>query len=646
MDRPNIIWLVAEDMCANLGCFGSEDSKTPHLDEFARSGVRFTNAFSLAPICAPARSCLISGMYPSTLGSHHMRSSVKRPASIRCFPEYLREAGYFCINGYGSKEQGYHTKFDYNFAKPQMTDPLPVWDEVNGFYPKGKQADWNNRTADQPFFAQIGFFITHSSQYGRRKSAYGELIPFRRVQADDLRDPSLVTIPGYHVDSTGSRELWSEYHECITEMDYQVGEVLEQLKQDGLEEDTIVFFFGDNGMGVPGGKSWLWEQGIHIPLIIRCPEKYRHLLSAEPGGLDERMISFEDFAPTVLRLAGIEIPAHMQGRPFLGEPVMPERSCAYGIRDRHDHSYDIIRTVRDKRYHYNRNFMPHLDWMHVVYMWNCAPGMMEDWKNAAKQGGLEGRQRCFFTKNKPMEELYDMQKDPDQMRNLAGDPDYMHVLQRMRQECKDWMIRTNDLGLLSEYEMHERAKASTPYEIGSDRSVNNVEKLIAAADIANRLDPAYIPQLIVLLQDSDSAVRRWGAIGLSALKEQAVSAKAQLLAALQDSSADVRIIAAEALCQLGCEDDAYPVLASALEHQSGFVKLTALWTLDRIGNMAERFVEQIRGMEIRGEDDWTGGRQIGVMIDLIAARFGAGEPRREPVFSSVDLSSIREKYYD
>lgn len=671
-EQPNILWLVAEDVCPDLGCYGHSDAITPNLDRLAAEGTRFSNAFSFSPVCSPARSCLITGMYPTSLGSQHLRSEVPRPAYIKCFTEYLRDAGYYCFNGFSLKDEqhgtlsdeGYQTKFDYNFTAPSEfaigghEDLRPAWDAASGLYPHGRAAHWRNRAPGQPFFGQIGFLITHSSQYGTRHLAAESAIvqPLTRVRPEERRDPANVRVPSYHPQTASIRRLWAEYHECITEMDHQVGEILAALEADGLLENTIVFFFGDNGMGVLGGKCWLWEQGLHVPLIVRCPERFSSLVGQSPGTVDERLISFEDFAPTVLRLAGLTPPAHMQGHGFLGDAESNTRSreYVYGIRDRIDHCPEVIRSVRSRQYQYVRNFMPHIGWNYSMFFWRHAPDALADWQELSAKGRLEGRQRVFFQKRKPVEELYDLQADPDQMRNLAADPHYASVLETLRTECEAWMIRTGDLGLLSEHDMHERANGSPPFETGQNPDSYPVADILAAARLAGNPDADQVGELVSMLDHCDAGVRRWAAIGLNALGVAARPALPGLCKALTDASASVRIVAAEAAVRLDSGDEGLPVLLDCLQHDSGLVAFEALWALDRLGPDA---IEPIRAdldkVKLEPRETWLERREphLPVMMDAIRDRLQPGTDRAATgalasLYKTLDYASIPDKYLD
>jgi arylsulfatase A-like enzyme len=555
-DKPNLLWITAEDICPNLGCYGDPDAMTPNLDKFAAQSVRFLNCFSVHPCCSPSRSCLATGVYPTRLGTFQHRGKMwVNPDLLKCFPTLLRGAGYYTFNG----SRGGGQKTDYNFTPKDQP-----WDKIGS-----KEIEWRHRAAGQPFFGQINIACTHQSQYGQRKAK------------TRTHDPAKVRVPPYHPDTPAVREIWAEYHDRVTQMDGEFAALLKMLDDDNLADNTIIFFFGDNGHGIPGGKVWLWDQGPHVPLIVHFPKKWKH---HAPGSVSDRLVSFLDFAPTMLSLAGVEIPGHMQGVAFLGDKAGAPRRYVHAARDFHDSAdFDTSRMVRDARFHYIRNFMPHIGWDAIQYSWEKAPFMLEEWRQFAEAGKLkpDTRQACFFRRTKPVEELYDMQTDPYQMRNLAGDPKHQETLGRMRAECLRWMLENRDLGLLSQYELYVRSEKDSPLEMGADPKRNPIRQLFVAANVTK------LPQLCTVLKADDCAVRRWGAIGLLSLREKAAPATEALVAALKDSSPDVRMTAAEALCGLGWADDAMPVLIELLSHESRIIRNETLLAICRIGPAAK-----------------------------------------------------------
>jgi uncharacterized sulfatase len=570
-ERPNILWITCEDISPNLGCYGDTYARTPVLDQLASQGVRYSDAYAITGVCAPNRSCLITGMYPSTIGSHDMRSTTRLPEAIKCFPEYLREAGYYCTN---------NVKTDYNFPVPEG-----AWDESS------RTAHWRNRPAGRPFFSVFNFTVCHESQIRQPDKSFFQNTS--RLTPEQRHDPAKVAVPPFHPDTPETRRDWARYHDLITAMDYQVGDILRQLDEDGLADETIVFFFSDHGAGMPGCKKWVWESGLYVPLIVRFPERFRRWAPGRPGSLCDRLVSFVDFAPTVLSLAGVGIPPHMQGEAFLGSQAAQPRQYVYAIRDRMAERYDTVRVVRDHRYQYLRNYMPHRSWSQFISYTEEMP-TMQVWRRLAEAGRLNEVQARYFSRTKPVEELYDTTADPYQVHNLAGDPAHREVLERMQRESVAWMKRTGDLGLLPEYEMHRRAEGRTPYDVAHDRSANPLDRLLEAADLANRMDSRCLGDLVGLLRDDDPAIRYWGAVGLVALRDQAAPAKEMLHKAAEDRAPNVRIAAAEALCQLGDIDRALPVLIEGLRHETPFIRLRAMNVLDGLGEAARPALPAMR----------------------------------------------------
>ncbi|NQT53943.1 sulfatase, partial [bacterium] len=280
--RPNILWLTCEDISPDLGCYGVDYARTPRLDALAKEGVRYTHAYGITGVCAPNRSCLVTGVYPSSLGSHGMRSATRLPARIKCFPEYLRRAGYYCTN---------NSKTDYNFPVPRT-----AWNESS------RTAHWRRRKPGQPFFSVFNFTACHESQIRAPEKRYQANT--RRLTPDQRHDPAKAPVPPFHPDTPEVRRDWARYHDNITALDYWVADRLKELADAGLADDTIVFFFSDHGAGMPGVKKWVWDAGLRVPFIVRFPAKRAPAAPGKPGTASDRLVSFVDFAPTVLSLAG------------------------------------------------------------------------------------------------------------------------------------------------------------------------------------------------------------------------------------------------------------------------------------------------------------------------------------------------------
>jgi len=445
--RPNFLWISVEDICPDLGCYGDKYAVTPNLDRLASQGVRFDLAFSHAGVCAPARSGIITGMYPTTIGTHHMRCQGVPPHFVKCFPEYLRDAGYYCTN---------NVKTDYQFDAP-----LTAWDECSN------TAHWRNRPKDRSFFAVINLTTTHEGQI--RSPGPETIKRLNALTANERHDPAKAQLPPYYPDTPKVRQDWARYYDLVTAVDKQVQEVLDQLDADGLAEDTIVWFWGDNGRGLPRAKRWIYDSGTHVPLIIRVPEKWRQLVVPEnpdavkPGAVNGDLVSFVDFAPTMLSLAGVEIPKHIQGKAFLGRQKECPREYVFGGRDRMDEAYDLIRTVRGKQFRYIRNYMWFLSRAQTITYMDQMPTMQE-MRRLHAEGRLQGPQKQYFEPTKPVEELYDTSADPHEVNNLAADPKYKDVLERMRHVHQEWRRETMDIGLIPEAILDEMKRPGGKFE--------------------------------------------------------------------------------------------------------------------------------------------------------------------------------------
>ena len=467
--RPNVLWISVEDISADLGCYGDDYAVTPNIDAFAKQATRFDNCFAHMGVCAPARSGIITGMYPTSIGTNHMRCRGVPQPEVRCFTEYLRAAGYWCTN---------RSKTDYQFDSPAT-----AWDTG------GKGRDWHGRAERQSFFSVINIGTTHEGQVrneGRRKQIASSL------SAEERHDPAKAPVPPYHPDTPIVRRDWAQYYDLLTLMDKEVASILTQLEDEGLAEDTIVWFWGDHGRGLPRGKRWIYDSGMHVPLIVRVPEKWRKHVSAADtnafaaGTVNDDLVSFVDFAPTMLSLCGVPIPKHIQGQAFLAAPRARAQKAApreyvYGARDRVDEAYDMIRAVRDKRFKYLRNFMAHLPRSLDVDYMNQMPTMQE-MRRLHAEGKLKGPELQYFECPKPIEELYDTDADPHEVHNLAADPKHAPVLERMRGELFAWMRETGDFGLLPECEFDALKRPGDAYEVTSAPGIAPLSARSGAAE--------------------------------------------------------------------------------------------------------------------------------------------------------------------
>jgi uncharacterized sulfatase len=571
-ERPNILWLTSEDHGPHMGCYGDTYASTPNVDRLAARGVIYSLCWSNAPVCAPARTTLISGMYATSTGGEHMRSLVPYPAAKKMFPQLLREAGYYCTN---------NAKEDYNLAKPGQ-----VWDESSN------QGHWKNRKPGQPFFAVFNSLKSHESQIRTR--------PHKQVH-----DPAKVRVPAYHPDTPEVRQDWAQYYDKISEADADAGRHLKDLADAKLANDTIVFYFADHGSGMPRSKRWPYDSGLHVPLVVYVPEKFRHLTPADyrPGGRSGRLVSFVDFAPTVLSLAGLRPPEWMQGHAFLGKFGAEPQPFVFGFRGRMDERYDMVRSVTDGRYVYVRNYMPHLIYgQHVDYMFQTPTTRV--WKKLHDEGKLNAAQDRFWNP-KPPEELYDLTADPDEVNNLAESPDHREIRDKLRRAQQDLARTTRDVGFLPEGDRFSRARGRSPYDLAQEGNDYPYERVAAAAEMASMLDA--LPALHKALGDDDSAVRYWAALGILMRGKKACAASiAELRSALDDKSPHVRIVASEALGRHGTDADLKRVLPLLVEladcdKNDVFVAVAALTALEQLGRKAAPVAAAIRALPTKGK---------------------------------------------
>lgn len=552
-DRPNILWIVSEDNSPFLGCYGDTFATTPNLDSFAMQGILYKNCFATAPVCAPSRSTLITGMYPPSLGTEHMRSTYPVPAQVKFFPKFFKEAGYYTSN---------NSKKDYN-----TIDQTEAWDESSA------KATYKNRKPGQPFFAVFNLVVSHESAI------------HVGIDADKLKhDPEKVPIPPYHPKTREMKHDWAQYYDKLEEMDSQAGKLLKELEESGLAENTIVFYYADNGGVLGRSKRFVYESGLRVPLIIRFPDKYKSMAPGKPGTVIDRIVTFNDFAPTVLSLSGIQVPSYMQGKAFLGKQQAQEREYAYGFRGRMDERNDLCRTVRNKKYRYIRNYMPHKIYaQYLEYLWK-APSMAS-WEAEFKAGRLNNVQKKFW-QQKPAEELFDIEKDPHNVNNLAQDPKFKQVLAKFREVNHNWLINSRDIGFIPEAMLQAISRTQAPYDFGRSDQYP-LERVVETAELASLRDKSKLGVIVQRLDDKNAVVRYWAVIGTIILKEDAVSAKGKLVKLLDDTELAVRIAACESLLNMGDTGKPVEVLTRALESDNAMARLQALNVLELIGEKAK-----------------------------------------------------------
>jgi len=534
-ELPNILWIVSEDNSAIFtGCYGNSFTTTPNIDRLAIQGFLYTHAYSPNAVSSPSRNTIITGVYAASNGNENMRSNYPKSSMVRTYPEYLRQAGYYCTN---------NSKTDYN--TPSI-DPSEIWDESSD------KAHYKNRPHGKPFFAVFNLMTSHESSI------------HRQIPTEQLRhDPSKVVLPPYHPDTPEMRHDWAQYYDKIEDMDKEVGALLKELDESGLADNTIVMYYGDNGGVLARSKRFMYESGTHIPLVVRIPEKYKYLYPAKkPGDKVGRLVNFVDLAPTLLSIAGMPAPDYMQGKAFLGRYRTKDPGYVFMSRQRMDERYDMVRAVRDRKYRYIHNYMPfRITLQHLDYLFT-APSALS-WEKAFMEGKTDELRSRYF-RTKPLEELYDTENDPWEIKNLASDPAYRKVLKSMSKAENDWRREFRDVGLIPETEYEDFMGDMSMYDYMRSTGCP-LNELLDASGLATSGNPKDMDAFKGFLNHDNSAIRYWGATGLLILKEGARPAIPELEAASADRSGSVAALAAEALYGLGEKEAAIKAYITILK---------------------------------------------------------------------------------
>lgn len=554
-DRPNFVWLISEDNSMHyLRHFDEHGASTPRIEELAKDGLTFINAFSNSPVCSVARTTLITSCYgPRIFTQFHRRSVlVPLPNGLRMFPAYLRDAGYYTTN---------NRKKDYNAIEGEG-----VWDESSN------QASWRNRTKNQPFFHMQSFGHTHESSL--------------HFSSEDMErqstktDPESVFVAPYHPDTPTFRYTNARYRDNIQTVDQKIGAVVDQLEEDGLLEDTFVFYFGDHGGVLPRGKGYAYESGLHVPLVIRIPDKWKYLVDFERGERVDGFVSFVDFGPTLLRLAGIDLPKAIDGQPFLGKGIskdqVNQRDEAFGYADRFDEKYDLVRTIRKGKFEYVRSFQPfNFDGLQNNYRYKMLA--FQQWRELYKAGKLNSVQSQFF-ETRPVELLFDIESDPHETKNLAKNPDYSDKLVEMRRRLSAQMKSMPDLSMYPENVLVNNA-ASDPVGFGQKHK-SEIARLVDIAELSLVPFDQARQKIAGAISSNNPWERYWGLIVCSCHGQSADSFvdQAKHIAA-HDTEPLVRVRAAEFLGLIGAAAPQKTILRVLAETNDGVEAALALNSL-------------------------------------------------------------------
>jgi arylsulfatase A-like enzyme len=584
--QPNILWLTIEDTSFLFGCYGDKVAKTPNIDRLAKQGTRFTHAFASSPVCSPARSALITGMYVGELGVGNHRSVVDIPNSVKGYPEYMRQAGYYCTN---------HTKNDFNFT------------DANGFARRcwddnSNRSHWRGRAKDQPFFSIFNYVDSHQSRtsvnsYERfQKNIQSQLSP------DEITSPDEVVLPPFYHDSPRMRKAYARVYDCVTLVDKQVGQRLQELEDDGLADDTIVVFFSDHGQGIPRFKAYPFGLGYRVPLIVRVPEKFQDLVPLEPGTTCDDIVSFVDLGPTMLNIAGLPIPKAMSGKPVLG-PNKVRKEFFYGSLNDIGATENHSRSISDGRYMYIRNYMPHLPYAQSQ-MYCDSADIMRFIREDDQAGLLEGPAAEFMADTRPAEALYDMNCDPWEINNLADDPTHQATLDRMRAANREMILEIRDLHFLHAWEIETRGGGKPAAEIRDDATIFPLEEILTVAEWCG-MGNNFSEKQLQALSDSEPMCRYWALIGLQAqqpITPDIVAAAEQLL---DDPSPYVRYEAAF-MCYQQSDDnrpeavnhpEAYRVLVDGIRESHTILVNHAMRKIALLGRNAAVFISDVNEIE-------------------------------------------------
>ena len=558
--KPNILWITCEDISPYLGSYGCKEAQTPHLDKLANNGIRYTRAYANAPVCAVARSTILSGMYASTIGTHQMRSYVQLPEEIPAYPKILQNAGYYCTN---------NSKKDYNSVFEQDTT---LWNESSN------KAHYKNKKEGQPFFAVFNIGVTHESRLDEKHIQ--TFIKNGQIPEKTRINPADIQLPPYHPDVPEIRQDWARLHDLITMMDTRVGELLKELEESGHADNTIVFFYSDHGGQLARSKRFIYNVGTQVPMIVHLPEKWKHLSDTKAGNTEKGLVSFVDLAKTVLSLTGCDIPELMQGNVFLGDEKEESPKYVYFFRDRMAERYDFSRAVTDGEYYFIRNFMPHRPRGRDSRYGYTVQANWRAWEEHFEAGKCNDIQSQFY-RSKPVVALFNTNKDPWHVANLAQEERYQQQINKLSKKLDQWMIETRDIGLIPEpmfSELVGEEKAcQTIYEYAQSDEYP-VRRILEAAKQSSSATSENIQTCLNFVSDENPVIRYWGAYGLFRAQSLDQSVRQALKTMMQgDQFAANRIMAAQALGLCG---DAEPALQQLLkechEARDGYLLLQGI----------------------------------------------------------------------
>lgn len=550
---PNILWITCEDISPYLGTYGFKQAQTPNLDKLAKNGLKYTNAYANAPVCGVARSTLLTGMYAPTTGTQHMRTNTQLPKCIPAYPKVFREAGYYCTNNF---------KKDYNSS---YINDETLWDESSA------KAYYKNRKEGQPFFSVFNIITTHESRLAANRIE--KFIKRKQIPKKTRIEHKDIILPPYHPDVPEIRNDWARLHDLITLMDKQVGDLLNELKEQNLDKNTIVFFYSDHGGMLSRAKRYLFNVGTQVPFIVHIPEKWQHLApNYKQGGTENKLVSFVDFPKTIISLAGLPIPDKMQGHVFLGKNKGKNKGknseYVHFYRDRMSERYDFNRAITDGTYYYIQNFNPHRPRGRST---RYGYKVQQNWRanEASFEAGKSNAIQSQFYLPKPTKELFITPKDPWHVNNIADSIKYKRQLKKMSKALDRWMIENRDTGLIPEPMFHdfvgEGKTHATIYEFAQSNAYK-IASILPKAKLAALGKIIYKKKYLRFLKHKNPIIRYWGAYGLFRIAQNEPSIQCSLIKIIEKDTIPVnRLMAAQALGASGQKKKAFNYIYKALK---------------------------------------------------------------------------------
>jgi arylsulfatase A-like enzyme len=626
-EKPNILWITLEDTSPHfMGYCGNEHVKTPNIDKLAKEGVIFNNAFASGPVCSASRSTLITGVNNLQLGSGNHRSQFPLPEYIRGFPSYMRKTGYFTSN---------NAKTDYSTSNEKEVIEAS-WDESNG------NAGWWNRGDAMNFFTVVNFLDCHQSRTMTNPWDWYEMQVLQNLEAKDLTHPDEIDVPPIYRDTPEMRKNLSRVYNSINLVDKQVGLLVDSLKRHGLMESTIIFFFADHGEGIPRGKSSSIGLSYRVPFFIWFPDKFKHLSPWKKGRPTDELICFEDLPPTMLSLAGVEIPAYMTGRAIMGNQRKEPFPYVFGSRNRIDDSPDLVRTATDGQFFYTREFFPR--YPSVLYQkYADVSDILRSIRKDYSEGLLNAEQSLMLDRRET-EYLYDLKNDPWELTNLAGNPQYAEKLDELRKACYERALWNKDLHFLPEYNLAKISKETSPYEYGKDEGSSMKEIIDAAYEVT---DPNTLPErLYAYLESGNEVIRYWAAVGIHNNVKGAHLSAESLKQAMRDPYGPVAIESAAILWENFEEPEAEKILISYAVGTDSRLALQALQMMvymEKVSNAMIASVETMLDKRNSGVDGYPYVYELRACADMLLY-MQKGKPLYLPDFEKwTDPKYLQEK---